>query len=254
MIPRMTRLIAVAACLSLLLVAPASFAQTVRPGMLTEVTISNSDLNDVICPGAISDVLTSEEKGVQIKASGQHAFVKLTVTEQYGERQYATDPVDLVIVCDDQVYKLLAQPDRIPMQTIQLVAPAQRVDANVQAMAGMPLERRILGLLAAAYRDQVPDAWTVGPPPKAPSSFPRGVSVTPRRSISIDGQGLLLEEFVLRARGGVDAEGVTLDDTVLLPLLTRATPLLALSVDPPQLSSGESGRLFVIYRRLEAAP
>lgn len=235
--------------------APIVTAQTVRPGVLTEVDISNSDLNDIICPGQIEDVLVSEEKGVQIKASGEHAFIKLPVTEQYGERSYATDPVDLVVVCAGEVYKLLAHPDRIPMQTITLSAPTAAVATNLREAAGMPLERRVLTLLMGAYRDQWPEAWSVLAKPALPAMTLPGLTLTPRRSLSIDGQGLVLDEFVVTAgaAGGAASADISLNEADLLPMFAGRRPVLALAVDPLRLTADSQGRLFVVMRRLEDA-
>ena len=57
-----------------LLPDPMSLAQKVSPEITTQVRLSNSDINRVICPVDIKDVIYSEEKGLAVNLSGKNAY------------------------------------------------------------------------------------------------------------------------------------------------------------------------------------
>ena len=54
-----------------LLPDPLSMAQKVSPEITTQVRLSNSDINRVICPVDIKDVIYSEEKGLAVNSPGR---------------------------------------------------------------------------------------------------------------------------------------------------------------------------------------
>ena len=53
--------------------------------------LSNSDINRVICPVDIKDVIYSEEKGLTVNLSGKNAFVKFLVVKKDGKEMYSID-------------------------------------------------------------------------------------------------------------------------------------------------------------------
>jgi len=113
----------------------------VSPDAVTAVKMSASDVNRITCPVDITDVVYSEEKGVQIKAVGKNAFVKFLVRKLGSKEVYSSTPADLYIVCGDKVYSIIAFPLKIPSVTVYLEDKGDKIKQVVEKYQGMPLKK-----------------------------------------------------------------------------------------------------------------
>ena len=126
-----------------LLPDPMSLAQKVLPEITTQVRLSNSDINRVICPVDIKDAIYSEEKGLAVNLSGKNAYLKFLVVKKDGKEMYSMTPSELYFVCDGAVYTMIAMPSRIPAQIIQLVpGKAGTARKNIESTGSCPSKRR----------------------------------------------------------------------------------------------------------------
>ncbi len=234
-------------CGLLLGAASASWADfTVQPERTTTVVLSNRDVNRIVCEaGRVSDVFFSEEKGVVAQATKRDVFVKLKLKQRTdtGELVLPVLDVDLHIVCADEVYSLVGDLKPIPAQTIRLVPGAAKARRNVEAMRGMPEEKRIQKILLQAYRDTFPDSYTIETKNEPFATLGSGF-VDLRRVVKVEGVGLAVRVYEYRA-----SQTVTLDEREFLRP-EFGTNIAAVSIDTAsaQLAAGETARVFVIER------
>jgi conjugal transfer pilus assembly protein TraK len=87
------------------------------------VELSNRDVNRIVCPGQMNDLIFSQEKGLTGHFAGNNAFIKFKIEDAGGERIYAEEPSELFVVCSGAVFTLLATPRDMPSVTLRLAAP-----------------------------------------------------------------------------------------------------------------------------------
>ena len=121
-----------------------SMAQKVSPEITTQVRLSNSDINRVICPVDIKDVIYSEEKGLAVNLSGKNAFVKFLVVKKDGKEMYSMTPSELYFVCDgaglyDDRHALRAYP---PRRSSSCQARRERPRRTSSSTGSCPSKRR----------------------------------------------------------------------------------------------------------------
>ncbi len=67
-------------------------ADTTIPAEIpTAVELSNIDINRIVCPGPMSDLIYSQEKGMTGHFSGNNAFIKFKIEDVGGEYSYADE-------------------------------------------------------------------------------------------------------------------------------------------------------------------
>ena len=181
-----------------LLPDPLSMAQKVSPEITTQVRLSNSDINRVICPVDIKDVIYSEEKGLTVNLSGKNAFVKFLVVKKDGKEMYSTTPSELYFVCDGAVYTMIAIPARIPAQSVQLVpGKAGTAKKNIELYGELPFEKKIITIVKRVYTNDVPDSFTKTVVGRKMDVF-KDLEVILRSIYAIEGEGLRVKEFEVR--------------------------------------------------------
>lgn len=227
----------------------AASLQRVMPEVSSQVELSSSDINRIICPTQIKDIVYSKEKGITVKLSGSNAFVKFLVHRKDGRDQYSSVPTELFVVCGDDIYNLIAVPKRIPSQTVQL-APG-RVDAlkkNIAVYGDLPLEKKVVTILRQIYTDKVPDSITSQSVNRKYELF-RHLNLIHVKTFTVDGEGLIVKEF--RATVSDDAKGVYLreKDFVRPEIASR---IIAVSIDTLDLKKDDMARIFVVERHLGA--
>ncbi|MGB9811625.1 MAG: TraK domain-containing protein, partial [Dictyoglomus turgidum] len=126
----------------------AGSSYVVEPEMVTAVKMSSSDVNRIVCPVDIKDVVYSEEKGIQVKISGKNAFVKFLIKKLAGKEIYSNIPADLYVVCGDNVFSIIAFPERIPSVTVYLEDKKGKIKEILEKKQ-MPLEKEIVEYVKA---------------------------------------------------------------------------------------------------------
>lgn len=214
--------------------------QLALPEITMRAKLSSSDVNRVVCKQEIKDVIFSKEKDVVVKYSGKNAFIKFKVARQGSDFKYPTDPVELFVVCGDLTYNLIALPKKIPSQTIRLDSgKTEKIAKNVGALQGQAVEKKVIGLIKAAMTDLIPDSYTIEVVNKPAIGFAE-VMATLIRTVAVDGEGLVLKEFMLKANADVE-----LVEKRFLSKDYSDKPL-AIAFERLKLKKNERGRLFIV--------
>ena len=230
-----------------------SMAQKVPPEIATQVRLSNSDINRVICPVDIKDVIYSEEKGLTVNLSGKNAFVKFLVVRKDGKEMYSSMPSELYFVCDGSVYTMIAVPARIPAQTVQLVpGKAGTARKNMELYGELPFEKKIMAIVKRVYTNDVPDSFTKTLVNKKMDIF-KDLDVILRAIYAIDGEGLRVKEFEVRIAPASTLGSISFKESDFLRTDISLHPV-AVSVESMTLKKGETSRVFMVERNEGGQP
>ncbi|WP_150291072.1 type-F conjugative transfer system secretin TraK [Sphingobium estronivorans] len=242
-------------CLAGALVASlpvAAFAQSIvaLPDQTSRIRLSNRDVNHVVCVGGdIDDVKFSAEKGLAVERGGSDAWIKFLVleTEDMGTktRTYVTTPSEFFVSCNGAIYPLYAEPADIPAQTVTLVpGGAQRARANDALLGPLVEEERAVGIALAILQDRVPASFSEVAPSRDRlilAGLP-GASLDERRRLEVEGMGLSVSEYLVRA-----SAAMTLDERDFLDAALGAD-IFAITIDRLTLRPNETARLIVVRR------
>jgi len=223
--------------------------QTAPPEAPTPVVLSSSDLNRISCGDHIQDALASAEKGAIIKIVGKDAFVKFSVLKTpEGKIKYTTTPTEIFVVCGDSTYNLIAYPKKVSSKTIRLgSATKNRIKENQSIYASLPFEKKILRAIKDVYTEQMPESYLVSKVDRPVGKY-KEFSITHRRSIQIEGEGLTLHEFNLQLKPGQIEFKL---NEKLFVNKTYAPNIVAICPERHILYPGETTRLFVVEQRSE---
>lgn len=217
----------------------------ISPEVPHATELSNRDINRIVCPGRINDLIFSEEKGLTGHFSDNNAFIKFKIEQLGSEKRYASAESELFVVCDGMVYTLIVTPKDMPSATIRLAqAQDRQMVANIEAFKELPLEKRVLQLLREAYTQNFPPGYRVAKM-ATPVSLSPDVDLQLTTQVNVDGIGLQLKEFLATSRG--DRQTRIEEKIFLKPQI--GTALLAVAVVDHQLHPGESTRVFVIEQK-----
>jgi len=233
--------------------SPVIANEIIKPEVTTAVTLSSTDVNRIFCAsGEINDVFYSQEKGLKIHSKGQNAWVKYLIRMKDNRQQLITKPTEIHIVCNGEVYSIVAKPEPGDTRTIRLGAPrTDRIKANLSLMGGMDLEEQVLMLTQSAYKDDLPEGFSVTQSTRQISVAPtqtelerlfKAIKIVERRIIRVEGIGMRLKEYTVDAEHTVDM----LETDFLQPSL--GSEILGVTVHPLKLGPGEQARLFVVER------
>jgi conjugal transfer pilus assembly protein TraK len=230
-----------------LLTDPMSMAQKVSPEITTQVRLSNSDINRVICPVDMKDVIYSEEKGLTVNLSGKNAFVKFLVVKKDGKEMYSMTPSELYFICDGQVYTMIAIPARIPAQTLQLTpGKAGTAKKNMELYGELPFEKKIIAIVKRVYTNDAPDSFTKTVVNRKIDVF-KDLEVILRSIYSIEGEGLRVKELEVRISPASALNTISFKESDFLRTDISLHPV-AVSVESMTLKKGETSRVFVVER------
>lgn len=236
---------------------PPALAQSITafPDQTSRIQLSNRDVNHVVCVGGeIDDVKFSAEKGLAVERGGSDAWIKFLVleTEDAGftgaagkTRTYVTTPSEFFVSCNGAIYPLYAEPADIPAQTVALMPGAsQRARANEALLGPLVEEERAVGIALAILQDRIPASFSEASPSRERLTLPDlpNLFLNERRRLEVEGAGLSVSEYVVRA-----AAAVTLEEP---DFLNRALgqDIFAITLDRLALGLNETARLIVVRR------
>lgn len=209
----------------------------------TMVQLSNKDINRIVCPGPMSDLIFSKEKSITGHFSGNNAFIKFTIEDQNGKLVYAKEPSELYAVCNGSVYTIIATPASIDAVTVRLATPkSNTVEKNISRYRNMPVEKQALQIIREAYNGTYPSSYRVTDKKDSITLCP-DLDVELHKFIDVDGVGIRLKEFKVTAKKTVDVD----EKTFLSSAISDA--ILAVAVEDHQLTSGKSTRVFVVEKK-----
>jgi len=221
----------------------------IPPEVTTAVELSSSDINRIVCPGMITDLIFSKEKGLDGHFVGHNAFVKFTVTVQDEEKIYTTTPTELFVSCNDTIYSLIATPKRIPSVTLRLApAPTEDLKQNISRYQSLPFEKKVLQLIREAYQGVYPNSYRIAPADTM-IHLADDLFVRLERIVDVEGVGLRLKEYRVKAVNGKNLH-VTEKDFLRAEL---GTNIVAVVVENHAIEPGNASRVFIVEQRGEAS-
>ncbi len=209
------------------------------------VELSNHDINRIVCPGPMSDLIFSQEKGITGHFSGNNAFIKFKIEDAGGEYNYADQDSELFVVCNGAVYTLIVTPKDISSATIRLASPQQQsFKQNISHYKNMPLEKQALQVIREAYNENYPSSYRI-------IDFSEAIELCPRintrliQSVDVEGVGLRLKKYLITSIG--TKESYVDEKLFISPLISDS--LLAVAVNDHTLSPGETSTVFVVEKK-----
>lgn len=222
--------------------------QTVIPEVSTQVNLSSSDANRIVCSQEIRDVIFSSEKGVSVKAVGRNAFVKFRITRKDDRELYSSTPTELFVVCGESVYNLIAIPRRIPSQTIRLSPGTEKIKQNSALYGALPFEKKVMAVIKAVYTGEIPEGFSASTVNRKLPLF-KDLELILSRVLRVEGEGLSIKEFSVSSRKA--GEEMKIREKDFLMEAVAAKPV-GLALDRHTLKAGETARLIVVEQALAA--
>lgn len=217
----------------------------VLPEITTQIEMSSSDINRIVCQADIRDVIFSKEKGLSVKFAGRDAFVKFLITKKEGQEIYSNTPSELFLICGNDAYSLIAIPRRIPSQTIRLSSgKLEKIKRNISLMDGLPFEKKVLGLIKSVYTEDIPDSFSITKSNKKIEIF-KDITLTLKRTVAIEGDGLQVKEYNVEINKDLPHASVQIMEKDFLRTELTVKPV-AISIDKMNLKKGDSARLFIV--------
>lgn len=219
----------------------------ILPEVTTAVDLSSSDINRIVCPGTINDLIYSKEKGLEGHFVSNNAFVKFTITVQGDDKTYSTTPTELFVSCNETIYSLIATPKRIPSVTLRLSPPATGdFKQNISRYQALPFEKKVLKLIREAYLGEYQDSYRIA---EADTMVNISVDLSVRlvRIVDVEGVGLRLKEYKVKATAD-EAIRVTEKDFLRAEM---GEGIIAVVVENHSIEQGGSSRVFIVEQRGE---
>jgi len=222
-------------------------SSAILPEVPTAVELSSSDINRIVCPGTINDLIFSKEKGIEGHFVGNNAFVKFTISVQGDDKKYSTTPTELFVSCNNTIYSLIATPKRIPSVTLRLSPPATGdLKQNISRYQALPFEKKVLQLIREAYLGEYPDSYRIREA-DAMVNISVDLSVRLIRTVDVEGVGLRLKEYRVKATAD-EAISVTEKDFLRAEM---GENIIAVVVENHTIDKGGSSRIFIVEQRGE---
>ena len=234
-----------ATCWLLLVSGNALAGQGVPAEVPTMVELSGREINRIVCPGQMTDLIFSEEKGLTGHFSGNNAFVKFTAEEVGGKLKYSKEPSEIYVVCNGSVYTIIGAPAEINAATVRLALPkSETVEKNIARYKNMPLEKQALQLIKEAYSGAFPSSYQVTDK-AVPVSLCPDLDLVQQQIVEVEGVGLRLKTFKATSRLTTD---IDLEEKTFLSSRI-GNPILAVAVEQHTLKPKQSTRVFVVEKK-----
>ena len=234
-----------ATCWLLLVSGNALAGQGVPAEVPTMVELSGREINRIVCPGQMTDLIFSEEKGLTGHFSGNNAFVKFTAEEVGGKLRYSKEPSEIYVVCNGSVYTIIGAPAEINAATVRLALPkSETVEKNIARYKNMPLEKQALQLIKEAYSGAFPSSYQVTDK-AVPVSLCPDLDLVQQQIVEVEGVGLRLKTFKATSRLTTD---IDLEEKTFLSSRI-GNPILAVAVEQHTLKPKQSTRVFVVEKK-----
>jgi len=221
----------------------------ILPEMTQAVTVSSVDVNRIVCPKDVRDVVYSKEKGLTVKIMGRSVYVKFPIVKEGDREVTAAQPADLYVVCGDDVYSLILLPKPVPAQTVRLSpGKGETLKKNVLSAAETAHERFIVEIIKAVWKNEIPDEYTVGVL-KEEVMVNTDVRAVGKRVIDIEGAGLRIKEYSIEIRNpGIEEMELSERDFIRSDISSRP---VAISLEKHMVKRTERPRVFIVERRIE---
>ncbi len=211
----------------------------------TAVELSNMDINRIVCPGPMNDLIFSQEKGMTGHFSGNNAFIKFQIEDDGDEFIYAERQSELFVVCNNVVYTLLVTPSDIPSVTLRLASPiGESFKQNIDHFKKMPLEKQALQIIREAYNGTYPASYRISQPTRTVPLAP-GLEAKLIQIVDVDGVGLRLSKYLVKSHA---QDPIEVDEKVFLSS-SFSESIIAIAVEDHRLHPGQSTEAFVVDQK-----
>jgi conjugal transfer pilus assembly protein TraK len=230
----------------LVITVEGSMADTVVQAEIpTAVELSNRDINRIVCPGQMNDLIFSQEKGMTGHFSGGNGFVKFKIEKIGDEVIYADSQSELFVVCNKAVYTLLVTPTDISAVTLRLASPmGDSFKENIAHHKNLPLEKQALQIIREAYQESYPASYRIS---ESNTIIPLSADVEVQllKVVEVDGVGLRLKQFQIKS---IAAEQIRVDEQMFLAAAISGS-ILAVGIEKHVLEPHQATRLFVVDQK-----
>lgn len=220
-------------------------SEVIQAEIPTSVKLSNRDINRIVCPGPMNDLIFSQEKAMTGHFSGNNGFIKFKIQDSGGEYTYADTQSELFVVCNNAVYTLLVTPADIPSVTLRLASPkGDTFKKNISHYQKMPLEKQALLLIREAYHGEYPTSYRISDSTRMISLSP-DLEVQLVQVVDVDGVGLRLQKYLAKSR----AESFVDIDEQLFLSSSISDSILAIALENHTLEPHQSTMIFVVDQK-----
>lgn len=221
--------------------ADPSYGLTLTSDQPASVTLSNRDMNRVVClGGAMGQARFSSEKGISTDTSPDELFIKFMIKKQGAHHVFVTERAEFFITCGGETFTLQATPRDVPAQTLFLRAQNNQAEVFAAEFAPLSQEDRAVRITRSVITEDYPDSFrprTVSR--EVVSPFP-GVGARLARAFEIDGLPLYVEEYVVSS-----SRSLRLDERMFLRP-DFGSGIHAITIEDPELRVGTSTRVVIV--------
>lgn len=221
-----------------LAISPLNQATTVHPETTKVISLSNRDINRVVChPGQINDVFFSKDKAITVSLdkSQKNAFIKFLIKSDGVTNQYVTAKSEFYFTCDGEVYTIIGSPGERNAKTVHLSSPKKsKIEENIANFGSLPHEERVSEISVNVLQNNIPDSFSVKRFKSSRITYPNflpGVNLKKLATYKVEGVGLkatkygvhsthetpLLESDFLSVKLGNQIVGITLEPQFVAP-------------------------------------
>lgn len=230
---------------ALILATNVHAGDVIIPEIPAAVELSNHDINRIVCPGPINDLIFSKEKGLIGHFSGNNAFIKFKIEDTGDEYIYADTQSELFVVCDEAVYTLIVTPADISSTTLRLASPrGDALKKNIAHYKNLPLEKQALQIIREAYNGTYPSSYRVVESSLQVTLSPELETIL-HQAVDLNGVGLRLKKYQVTSLAQGD---IHVDEKIFLSS-TISKAILAVAVEDHKLDPGETTRVFVVEKK-----
>lgn len=225
----------------LLLVSASHAFASLTPNGSNNIELSNDNTNQFICQnGYINDVIIPQHIPHEINIIRENIFLVYKMKRSQTGITYVDKSHSIHIVCAGEVYSINATQKNKPGNAIQLGSSDKAtIEKNASKLQEMSIEDIMVEMFLSAYNNDLPPNYDVKHE-IGTINVADGITVTQRRSISLNGVGLKLNEYT-----------VTSDQTLNLYKETfmkkeLSQKMRSIAIVPEKVSAAQPARLFII--------
>lgn len=204
-------------------------------------TVSLKDLSRIHCSNQITNVFYSKEKEIEIKTTGNDAYIKIlprrtTGGDIVGEKiEYGSHPRELYVECSGQTFSIVLVPKDLPAQTVVLKTPFADLKKAASYEKSNPYDNTMLDLVKKGFIGDIPEGYNSMHVGKEIKNFEELSLIHVRSYI---GSKYSIFEYLIDAK-----RTINIYESMFLPYLKNP---LAISILKTTLEPTESTRMFVV--------
>jgi hypothetical protein len=213
------------------------------------IALAPAVINRIHGPEPIKKINAPQSLALDVEYQGNDAFIILGKKAKPG--------VIYIITRTDEVFSIEILPDKgVKARLINLDFSKSQSRANRIKFAKLDQETAAVDLIRNAFADTIPDSFNVTPKNSEIKAI-KHLKILQRRTVSIDGVPLELNEYLVRIAplSGISEMAVE-ERTFLVPKLTRNPTAIALGRDLARyvngkvvLRRGQYLRLFIVEQQ-----